>query len=883
MYKKIFKYLWLLFVLFSVLPKTCFWTYDEYLDKLRSIDFPVDEYINKESLSRYDMTRLLNLAECFDCNKPADKFKNTLSYSWWQDFILQPWKNFSDILFENTLYNSKDYYYCVSYAGQKWYVNWYPLWTSPFCPWRFCGANNTTNAEFLQVVINILSNYIYSDYEVNWSDAKDWISQQDKDSYQYNYFNLTDLWIINQWEQRCWNSSCRLNSPNEFNTYLKYCTFNLSKCWFEEFDNIKQWTWPVAEYNIMLKEDIISDISTIDLNSPVDGDTVLTYVYRLSQKTYCEFQQDIDTDKDWIIDSLDNCIFTPNPDQLDVDRNWIGDDCEVCDIDKLWIYIISDTIYWQSPFVANFQAFVLWAVSKVQRDFQDWYFAQWIQTTHIFQKPWTYTVIARWFSDDNRVVSSKITVNVYEASSQSNWFGIKAWPIIWVAPFSSLLWWNFDWNISNVQRTILTWTKTIDSWENSFRMIFDKDWTYPILAKAFDKSWNIIWVSQLNLAVWYDNVGSNIRAENLHPNIWETIEIKTFYWWFDETDIYNVVWDFGDGTSISNGELTMSKAYNSWWNKVVKQILTLQDWRKMENALNIYVGSRQKDYWAILSSSSLQQKPWNSITFTLNLKNLKLNEISKIIWDFWNQDKKVFDTDISSSSLFQIYTYNAQWLYTVQATIYLKNSDTLITQLTVYIECQQLCKWSLSKYKCDMDHDGTPDLCDDDIDWDWVKNIIWILISENTDCSIKDTNINKQLLSQEYNLSSKWVYLDNCVFDINRTQEDTDIDWIWDVCDNNSSDKDNDWILDSEDICPTIPENYNWIEDKDWCPEVSYIQTWTSISVCECNSCPCQFVDYQSQLWKNDKIRALLFDKDWNLLYRYSLPKTVNQDIWINN
>jgi hypothetical protein len=31
---------------------------------------------------------------------------------------------------------------------------------------------------------------------------------------------------------------------------------------------------------------------------------------------------------------------------------------------------------------------------------------------------------------------------------------------------------------------------------------------------------------------------------------------------------------------------------------------------------------------------------------------------------------------------------------------------------------------SLNNYKCDQDQDGIPDICDDDIDGDGIKNLI---------------------------------------------------------------------------------------------------------------------------------------------------------------
>ena len=49
---------------------------------------------------------------------------------------------------------------------------------------------------------------------------------------------------------------------------------------------------------------------------------------------------------------------------------------------------------------------------------------------------------------------------------------------------------------------------------------------------------------------------------------------------------------------------------------------------------------------------------------------------------------------------------------------------------------------------CDMDGDGIPDICDDDIDGDGVKNLIGLVLFDNPDCSIDERNINHDLLRQ---------------------------------------------------------------------------------------------------------------------------------------
>jgi hypothetical protein len=49
-----------------------------------------------------------------------------------------------------------------------------------------------------------------------------------------------------------------------------------------------------------------------------------------------------------------------------------------------------------------------------------------------------------------------------------------------------------------------------------------------------------------------------------------------------------------------------------------------------------------------------------------------------------------------------------------------------------------------------MDDDKIPDICDDDIDGDGVKNLIGIIKFENADCSMGENNIDVPILAPHY-------------------------------------------------------------------------------------------------------------------------------------
>jgi len=48
-----------------------------------------------------------------------------------------------------------------------------------------------------------------------------------------------------------------------------------------------------------------------------------------------------------------------------------------------------------------------------------------------------------------------------------------------------------------------------------------------------------------------------------------------------------------------------------------------------------------------------------------------------------------------------------------------------------------------------MDHDKIPDICDDDIDGDGIKNLIGIILKDNADCSLDQNNLNRSLIGGE--------------------------------------------------------------------------------------------------------------------------------------
>lgn len=916
-----------------------FWAFEDYINKLNSIWVDVDNIQKTNAISRYDVAKLLNMSDCFDCITPWQQWKDSLNNDWWLWYRWLPWNNFQDIWFENAIYSWKDYYYCVAYASSKSYMEWYPEGSSPFCPWKFCGANNINTSEFLQIVINILSNYIYDQYTVNWSNIVGWLNSVPW-TYAYNSFNIKDVALINNGIKKCGIWTCKIWSANEFKTYMKYCTYNLQQCWFIWFMSLKQWTWPVAEMNILYLQWMltIEDINWIRTDSQVNWTTLLKYLYQLSNKNQCSFDDDYDKDgiknkidncpnwynplqKDtdwdkiwdvcdddidgdsilnpiWVVDdkgninrnllpmNKDNCIMVPNTDQLDANNNWIWDKCENLKAEILAIYIWWEPLTGVAPLKVDFFSRIDWNIKQVEWDFWDGNFWNWEQVSNIFIKEWQYTIVAKWTAQDWKSVVWKMTLTVWMNYDSKIWFQVKWSPLAGNKPLKSNLWVDYQWEVDMIEWEIWATQKKSSPSSKLLKSFLEK-WIYEVIAKWYNKKWDMVWLSQLNVEItdswWW--IWSSLQASNIKPKLWELISLKTIYSWFQSTDINTVEWDFWDWQKYSSKFLNISKLYKTNWLKIIRQNIYLKSWRKMENVLSVFVVPSITDLdqrWTYLTAMPLIQDIWKNIKFNINKKNISDKEVKTIMWDYWdssrfNHDSKISDYFITS------HIYQTPWIKRVQSIIYLSDGSAFVDEATVYIRWVKMCLWDMGGSKCDIDKDWMLDLCDDDIDGDGIKNMLWLIKDVPNSCKYSLIDINLDILFEEFDLASKWGDIDNCPFDKNVQQIDTNWDWIWDDCDYQNyrklSDSDRDMILDENDVCPTIPENYNWVEDKDWCPEIEFLNQVSSVQQWVCNQCPCQYADFGSQIWKGDKVRAVLCDKDWNTVYNYSSPREIIKDI----
>lgn len=271
--------------------------YTGFVSNISQYDFDTSWFIKLQQVPRYDVVRLLNYVDCQDCTMPWYGAIDKYSWEWFQTMQSVPGKYFGDIKARDKVYyDNQDLYYCLSYVSDNGYMNGYDN-SSPICNGEFCGGRNVTYAETIQIMSNIVSSKFTGNYNADRSSIKKWLMDVKKSNARvYQSFHIWDLTNINSGAKT--SKPIKITDSSSLMTYLKYCTYQPSKCWFEQFDFIKAWQWPVADFNFLIREWILTrkEANGINIHSYPDGQTILWYIYKLNQKSKCDFNNDYDGD-----------------------------------------------------------------------------------------------------------------------------------------------------------------------------------------------------------------------------------------------------------------------------------------------------------------------------------------------------------------------------------------------------------------------------------------------------------------------------------------------------------------------------------------------------------------------------------------------------------
>jgi len=866
----------------------------DFGNQLLNMNIPIHSILSSTGINRYELTRLLNAVECKDCVVPSNEYLYRYTNLFWQKFIKEPGRDFDDILYRQATYNKKSYYYCVAYVWDRTYMRWYPKETSPVCAGQFCGERYTTKAEFLQVIMNMIAKYLYPVYALNRNEVEKRVGGLRSRSYQYKTFTKNDLDTIKKRSKECGKNICPLQDSNELSLYLKYCMFNLKECGMIPFEKIKEWYRPVAELNILYRQQIITlnDAIKYNINERVDGKLAIEILGKINSLIWCSFDNDYDCDwipnhedncpntynpqqRDldwdlignvcdddidgdgiknpiWIVDDndninialwtaeTDNCLFVVNKDQSDTNNNWIGDACEKTS-PKLSLSIAIQKMEGSLPKTVTFGALSKWPVSNLRRDFWDWSIWSWSQVSHTYFTPGLYTVrlFAKWNNTNDAYAKTTVIVG-RDPEEKQGLYPINnslIWSIWWEGSFSLSALGKHD----SYQRKI--WDIETTTQNPVIKKKFTTNGTYPITIKAISK-WEIAAATMFSFGVGDYAYWSMLTPSTIIPEKFETIRFETKLSNFLPWSISRIFRDFGDGNKLETTETIVSHDYKTVGRKVVLQTIFLRDGTKLQNMVTLFVTSTNlfSSYWLQLLPSSLDL--WTFQSF--NFKVLPLGDsfadlifANIIAWD-WTSN--IFD--LKSRINFPLenkHIYQNPGIYYPQTNISLDQCSQLSAQSTLAVGWLDFCMqamldWSIKKYTCDMDWDGIPDICDSDIDGDWMPNLLWMINPDQPkNCNyletLKDPNqklINTDLLKTHF----KWICsLDNAPFSANPNQLDLNKNQIGDAMENdfdkNSINRltpiiDTDWdgIPDKDDLCPLIPETWNGIADYDWCPEI---------------------------------------------------------------
>lgn len=254
---------------------------------------------------------------------------------------------------------------------------------------------------------------------------------------------------------------------------------------------------------------------------------------------------------------------------------------------------------------------------------------------------------------------------------------------------------------------------------------------------------------------------------------------------------------------------------------------------------------------ASLIPNVLVQNVWEKVPYAIKFQNISVNEIDYVVLYRWDwRSRELRGEKITNF----VDSYTEGWWYTIRWTVFTNDERQLSIWSYVTILWLNLCLPTQKKYRadhCDMDKDSIPDLCDDDIDGDGVKNPLWLIRYEDQTCTYSPENI---IIPSPPTTGTIVPKFDVCVFERNPEQNE---------CKLPDGDIDKDGIVDSKDACPTVPEDINGVNDSDGCPEGEIPKAPpenNSLKPGACNSCPCQYAKNDSAVLEWDIVKAVLYD-----------------------
>lgn len=943
-----------------------------------------------DRVSRYEFADALEQAQCRDCLVPAEEVKQRFDTTRLEAQKKDPLKAVDDIMFEQAFWENDDYYYCVASVVDQWIMNGFPRTSSPYCPGKFCGSSFLTVAELIESVVRLIGPQVWENYAI---DRKQ-VALRAKDSPSVSLIQRTR---IAQALRRCPDIACPAEHTEEFDLRLRWCSLDLARCDFVPYDLFTKDIPQTPKLNILVKEGVVSPATPLwDRFDLVSRETMETILQQVKELLVCEAWSARDYDADGINNRDDLCPYIYDPLQRDLDNDGIGDVCDD-DIDgdwiknEIWVVDFAGTLIPRlallsddncillenteqenedndelgnacdpdaQEFVSSFLALQIdanpykgsaplqvdftqknvWLVWLLHRDFADGVSQSALSPTHVFTKAGIYMVQATASTSANQLISM-VPIEVLPDMRIQAWLEVLSRDLV-SSPGQPLSIQHVG--VGDIAKLTIrtTWVDETIDFKELISITLQDPGVHNVELQAYNSVWQRVALSQFTVDL-SKQLWSQLHASSLDPSIGDTVDFTTILGGFAQEEVYTVQWDFGDGIR-EEWSLVTGHAWSVPGVYLVKQTIQFRNRARAdhENVVTILVRWPTEGKKVHLVVDELQKWAGEPFEFTLETENFPVSQIRFCDRSFTYLESKRTLTP-TQQDLTQLFAFGMPGSYPVFVLCQSTSLQRYHAAVTVAVEQSDICLWNTTALKCDMDKDGIPDLCDDDIDGDGISNPMNLLTKELPNCAINSWNINQQILLASTQACASWAsWIDNCPFTINPDQLDADGNGIWAACGGDGNgwttagnlawgttawadawsttawwasagatawwtitwntagwnqwwattawdqDSDGDGIPDAIDACPGTPESANGDSDGDGCPEAPWDESDDPevpdnplVEVDSCTQCPCPEADYASSLWKWDRVRALLLDEAGSIIYKYTKPEIIQEDI----